>query len=134
MASNGNDRGRFLTTGGVLSIVVGVFMMYLGALSFFNYGDIHPISWLVPLFPRFYSVLYSLTDLSLTDPSLWQMITGGASLVLGIIALAGGISAVRRRRFGLSLAGAICALPSGSLGVLAIIFVSLARREFRAKD
>jgi len=53
---------------------------------------------------------------------------------LGIIAIVGGISALRRKGFGLSLAGAICALPSPILvilGILAVIFVALGKREFK---
>ena len=49
---------------------------------------------------------------------------------LGIVAIVGGISAIRRNVFGLSLAGAICALPSGILGILAVILVALGKREF----
>jgi hypothetical protein len=54
-------------------------------------------------------------------------------LVLGVLAVVGGVSAIRRKRFGLSLAGAICAIISGLLGILAIIFVALGKREFGAK-
>jgi hypothetical protein len=54
-------------------------------------------------------------------------------LILGIVAVVGGISAIRRKRFGLSLAGAICALLSGLMGILAIILIVLGKREFRAK-
>ena len=53
--------------------------------------------------------------------------------VLAIVAIVGGISAIRRNRFGLSLAGAICVLPSGIMGILALIFVVLGKREFGAK-
>ena len=59
---------------------------------------------------------------------------GGAMIALGIVALLGGIFALRRRLWGLALAGAICAtplLPPGpALGTLAIIFVALGKREF----
>jgi len=58
------------------------------------------------------------------------IVIGGLILVLGIIAIAGGFSAIRRKSFGLALAGAICALPSVILGILAVIFVSLGKREF----
>jgi hypothetical protein len=61
------------------------------------------------------------------------IIIGVPLVTLGIIAIIGGVSALRRTNFGLSLAGAICALPSGILGILAIIFVSLSKREFEAK-
>jgi hypothetical protein len=61
------------------------------------------------------------------------VIIGGCVGILGIVAIIGGISAIRRKRFSLSLAGAICALPSVFLGILAVIFVSLSKREFGAK-
>jgi hypothetical protein len=65
------------------------------------------------------------------DIPIWSIIVGGLLVVLGIIAIVGGISAIRRKSFGLSLAGAICALiPLNPLGLLAVIFVSLGRREF----
>ena len=66
----------------------------------------------------------------MADISSQVSIIGIIFLVLGIIAVVGGISAVKRGRFGLSLAGAICALPSGTLGILAIIFIALPKREF----
>ena len=45
-------------------------------------------------------------------------------LVLGIVALIGGIYTLRRKVWGMALAGAIAAfLPTSILGVLAIIFV-----------
>ncbi|MBE9505633.1 MAG: hypothetical protein IMY84_02350 [Chloroflexi bacterium] len=56
------------------------------------------------------------------------------ALFLGtvIVALIGGISALQRKRWGLSLAGAICAVspPSTLLGILSIVFISMARDEF----
>ena len=54
-------------------------------------------------------------------------------LVVGIIAIVGGIFALRRRIWGLALAGAICAtlsLFTFYLGILAIIFTAMARKEF----
>ena len=54
---------------------------------------------------------------------------GVVLLVCGIIALVGGINAIKRRRWGLALAGAILSLPS-IMGILAIIFVSLGKKEF----
>jgi hypothetical protein len=54
-------------------------------------------------------------------------------IVLGVVAIVGGVYALRRRIWGLALAGAICALltpPLGILGLLAIIFVVLGKDEF----
>lgn len=50
-------------------------------------------------------------------------------LVFGVVALVGGISAIKRKRWGLALAGSILSLP-GILGILAIIFLSLGKKEF----
>jgi hypothetical protein len=59
---------------------------------------------------------------------------------LGLIAIVGGIFAIRRKVWGLALAGAICAIvpphPWGYLtwtpvlGILAVVFVALSKNEF----
>ena len=57
---------------------------------------------------------------------------GIALVVVSIIALIGGIHAIRRRRWGLALAGSILSVSGvGPLGVLAIIFVSIGKKEFK---
>ena len=62
----------------------------------------------------------------------WVAALGGGLLALGIIALIGGIITLRRKAWGFALAGAICALfPIVPLGILAIIFVSMGRKEFK---
>ena len=56
---------------------------------------------------------------------------GGGMIATGVIALIGGIFALRRKAWGFALAGAILALfPIIPLGVLAIIFVSMGKKEF----
>jgi len=62
----------------------------------------------------------------------WVSAIGAPSIILGIIAIVGGSYALKRRVWGLALAGSICALigPWGLLGLLAIIFVSLGKGEF----
>ena len=56
---------------------------------------------------------------------------GGGVIGIGIIALIGGIFALKRQIWGLALAGSIlsiiCMPP---LGVLAVIFLSMGKREF----
>jgi hypothetical protein len=54
-------------------------------------------------------------------------------LVLGVIAIIGGIYALRRQAWGLALAGSICSIISLGfiLGILATIFVSLGKTEFK---
>ena len=56
---------------------------------------------------------------------------GAALIVLGIIALIGGIMTLKRKVWPLALVGAICALfPVVPLGVVAIIFVIMGRKAF----
>ena len=92
-----------------------------------------PLWEMFPFLPGLWVELQDLYRFAY-GPPIWQTIMGALFLVLGILAVVGGISAIRRKRFGLSLAGAICALASGLLGILAVIFVTMARREFRAEN
>jgi hypothetical protein len=53
------------------------------------------------------------------------------SLVIGILAIVGGIYALQRSKWGLAFTGSICALvPSFVLGLVAIILVATSRDEF----
>jgi hypothetical protein len=130
MASNDDSRGGLLTAGGVLSIVAGAFevigaviiaLLTVGVRIMLRWEILppHPGDWwghIVPVIP------------------FWLIILAVPLLALGIVAIIGGVSALRRKSFGLSLAGAICALPSSILGILAVIFVSLSKREFEAES
>jgi len=129
MASNGNGRGGLPTAGGILSIVAGAFEVIGGVmmlvlpmgtgillrLELLPFRPGHWLEQIIPIIPT------------------WLFIVGVPLLVLGIVAIVGGVSAIRRKSFGLSLAGAICALPSHILGILAVIFVSLSKKEFEAE-
>jgi len=63
---------------------------------------------------------------------------GVTVLILGVIAIVGGVNAMKRKSWGLALAGSICAvfclgpfaIPT-ILGILAIIFVAIGKGEFR---
>ena len=129
MASNGNDRSGLLTAGGILSIVVGVFEVIGGGIMVALVSLSIPLRlWLSSCLP---GIPGGWFEHGWAVVPIWLIIIGGLLLVLGIIAIAGGVSAVRRKSFGLSLAGAICALiPLNLLGLLAVIFVSLGKREF----
>jgi hypothetical protein len=131
MESSGSHRSGLLTAGGILSIITGAFEMTFGAVV-----TALTMSGVIPgVFHR------GRFDIHIM-PSFTYL--GVPLLVLGIIAIVGGISALRRKSFGLSLAGAICTLPSGlmgmlniicvPMGILAVIFVSLGKREFGAKS
>jgi hypothetical protein len=128
---NDNSRGKLLTAGGILSIVAGIFQINNGGvlMAFFLTHDLEPLWEIFRFLPGFW---VEWADIHY-GPPIWQMIMGVFFLVLGILAVTGGISAIRRKKFGLSLAGAISALPSGLLGILAVIFVALGKREFGAE-
>ena len=130
MESNGNSKSGLLTAGGVLSIIGGVSQIVSVPAYFLVYRYATEVFFL-PFLPD-----------GLRAELLWwfprwnisaRVSVGVCVGVLGILAVAGGISAIRRKKFGLSLAGAICALASGFLGILAVIFVSLGKREFGAE-
>jgi hypothetical protein len=121
------DRGGLLSAGGILSIIVGAFEVIGGGMMVAFAGLIGTMApfW-YPAYPYFggeYGMGGTVTVVT---------ITGAVLVVLGILAIVGGISAIRRKSFGLSLLGAICALlPINVLGILAVIFVSLAKCEFQ---
>ena len=137
MAANGNSRGGLLTAGGILSIIGGAFEVIGGV----GIAVLCATGWFakvgeLPFFPgqgfRF-GAEFGL-GVILTWLAVSGIVIGIILSVLGIVAIAGGISAIKRSSFGLSLGGAICAfIPFHLLGLLAIIFVSLAKREFGAE-
>jgi hypothetical protein len=96
------------TVGGILAIIGGAIGTILGLVI----ATVGSIGW-------FFGVP-------------WVSVIGAPLIILGIIAIVGGTYALRRRIWGLALAGSICALigPWGLLGLLAIIFVSLGKGEF----
>ena len=143
MGSSGNVRRSLLTAGGVLSIVGGISQIVCSGLLIVDYVVSFPHyerlidALFLPFLPAAwqYYILWGNSILGIYYagvPIRWAII-GGCLGVLGIVAVVGGISATRRRRFGLSLAGAICALPSVFLGIPAVILVALGKREFGVK-
>ena len=100
------------TTAGILTIISGCYGIGVGAI-----------------------VATVGTAFMLGIPGL-EMIAGigGGIIAIGVIALIGGIFALRRKSWGFALAGAILAtilFPVGTvLGILSIIFVSMGKKEF----
>jgi hypothetical protein len=65
------------------------------------------------------------------NPVVILIIGGIFLIVLGVLAIVGGVYTIQRRNFGLSLAGAIAALlPFNLLGLASVILIALARKEF----
>jgi hypothetical protein len=154
MESGGSSRSRLLTAGGILSIIGGALAVLGGGTGVgLNIANMDIVERMVP--PSMYTEIYA--------GMIRGLILAASFFAVGIVAIVGGVSAVRRKNFGLSLTGAICALslillgwyivgsaPAGMffsqplamaisgivlviLGILAVIFVVLGKREFREK-
>jgi hypothetical protein len=128
MESGGSGRSRLLKAGGVLSIMAGateiigglavvalilVTVMQGGVLADSSAGSM-PI--MIPILIP-----------------IWAIFVAAALLVLGMVAVMGGVSALRRNRFRTSLAGAIYALPIVVLGIPSVVLIALRRAEFGAR-
>ena len=131
MESNGYANSKLLTAGGALSIIAGVLEIVGGGIAVAVIMKDVTLGPLVPILPVPF----------LAGREIWMVYLqnrfvslAAIAMVLGVIAIIGGISALRRKSYGLSLAGAVCALPSTLLGVLAVILVALGKREFRAEN
>jgi hypothetical protein len=95
--------------GGTLSIIAGIF---------------HLFEWLAVAI-----LLNRLIGSSTT--TTWILVT--PLLILAIIAIIGGAFALKKRFWGLALAGAICAIFSPVtwiMGVTATVFISISKYEF----
>jgi hypothetical protein len=100
--------------GGILAIVAGVLTVIVGIILVSAGADLASEWW------GFGMLLFALAGLGLL------------AILIGVFAVVGGICALRRRVWGLALAGSICAIPAGVvLGVLAIIFIIKGKHEFR---
>jgi len=129
VASNGSDRSGLLYAGGVLSIIAGTSQVISGVSL--------AVIVLLPGYLRF--SVFKMMFLPFL-PDVWReaievgptLIMVGCIGVLGILAIVGGILAIRRQSVGMSLAGAISAILSGLLGILTVIFIALGKREFGA--
>ena len=99
------------TTAGILSVIAGAMNVILGIV---------------------FAILGVLAGMGLTFLGVAWGVVVPSIILLGIIAIVGGIYALRGRIWGLALAGSICALfgPAGFLGIPAIIFVIRGKREF----
>ena len=131
MESNGHGNSRLLTAGGALSIIAGVLELVGGGIAVAMIMRDVTLGPLVPILPVPFLPGHEIWIVYLRNRFVNLAVV---AMVLGVIAIIGGISALRRRSYGLSLAGAICALPSTLLGILAVVFIALGKREFRAEN
>jgi len=105
------------TTAGILTIVAGAFNLIAGIV----------VTSLVAACPwTGHMGMMGMTG-------WWFGAIGIPLIVIGIVSIVGGSFALRRKIWGLALAGAICALfppPVVILGILSIIFIALSQKEF----
>jgi hypothetical protein len=115
---------------GILSIVAGS----LGLFSAFILVCLVLLFMLIPtLIPH--SISSSSSEFS-SVAAIISIFYGCISFffaVLGVLAIIGGVSALKRRRWSLALAGAIASVILNlACGVAAIIFITMGKHEFYA--
>lgn len=107
---------------GILDIVAGAFALFIvlicalwfALFSYFMCSDT----------PRYHDFPASFMAIFMIPWAIFM-------LAAGILAIIGGIYALRKKKWGLALAGSIGALfGSSPLGVAAIIFTALSKNEF----
>jgi hypothetical protein len=100
-------------TAGILDIVAGSFGLIASLIFVFMGG----VMRFVPDVPRFLGPIF--------------MGLAGPFAIVAILAIVGGIYALKRKIWGLALAGSIAAFfGSWPLGVAAIVFTALSKNEF----
>ncbi|MFU8796122.1 MAG: hypothetical protein ACNA7X_02345 [Dehalococcoidia bacterium] len=107
------------TTGGILCIIAGVIIVLGGLVAIVGIAAIGLLGLEMEL------------PLPLAEMP-WLSVLGVPIVILGIISIIGGVYALKRRLWGLAMAGAILVTITGNLlyGTLAIIFISLGKGEF----
>jgi hypothetical protein len=111
------------TTAGILTIIAGSLNIIIGILAFTlfkTFWDSWSVYFNMPVMP-----MMGIENLSNVLETIF--------IIIGIISIIGGIFALKRRLWGLSLTGAILALfppQIAVLGILSIIFVAMGKNEF----
>lgn len=113
------------TTAGILSIIAGSLGAISGIVIAVVGGAIAAGLKFIPAIPEIFSTV--------AIPVIGGI--GIPRIILGIVAILGGVYALERRKWGLAFAGSICSLFCVFfLGIPAIIFVAMAKDEFEPKN
>ena len=121
MTNKSQLAGIFSIVSGAIGVIVSLGIFLLSALFIFiadnplSIDSSPPPDWFGMVMGAFYV--------------LW----GIAILLLSALAITGGIFALKKKHWGVALAGSIGALVCWPLGITSIIFVSLGKEEFAAK-
>ena len=117
--------------GGILSIVAGVPTATGGiilALLATGIASLGTIFWMIPEMEN----VPGLPGI-LGGVGIFLGLIAIIPIAVGVVAIVGGIYALKRRKWGLALAGSICALLTATvLGIPSLIFVVLGKDEFEA--
>ena len=109
------------TTAGILSIIAGALTVITGIIVSAARGMMFAYPW----------TTYGGDWAEMLQAAQIVGVVGAVLIILGIVTIVGGVFALKRRLWGLALAGAIIALfPTIILGILAIIFVAMGKGEF----
>ena len=101
-------------TAGILNIIAGVIGLISGIMLNLAAGG-HPL--LLAMIPGAGMILSVVT---------------GLLIALGIVAIVGGLCALKRRTWGLALAGSLCSfICAFPLGIPAIVFTAMGKGEFQ---
>ncbi len=74
---------------------------------------------------------YDLDPFTASSAAAFFLVIAIVVAILAVLEIIGGMFALRRKKWGLALAGSIAAaIPGSVLGILAIIFVALSKHEF----
>jgi hypothetical protein len=113
------ERNWKAVAGGVLSIIAGFLHLFLW------------LSIAIILNKLIGSGYFGEDGPSISATTIWILIL--PLLILAVIAIIGGIFALKKKFWGLALAGSICAIFSPTtwmIGVTATVLVSISRHEF----
>ncbi len=117
------DRSWMPTVAGILNIIAGVLAL-LGALGLIFVGTV------TLTVPEMTAEPGDDLPLALVSGMIWALVV--LSIIAGLLAIIGGIVALRRTGWAWPLTGAITALFSAMpIGVFALIFVVLSEKELR---
>jgi hypothetical protein len=129
-------------TGGILSIIGGAAAIGKGVMILLVRGVLGSADW-----SNWLGQWGNFMGPGMIGPGMMHLPGGGhllsmlalgagiALIIVGIIAVIGGAYAIKRRNWGLALAGSILSLAGvPPVGVFAIIFVALARKEFNHRE
>jgi hypothetical protein len=125
-------------TAGILGIISGVASIGKGSLILLLRGALANLDW-----QKWLSQWGGVWGPGMGWPEIFRfwpssgmisMLMLGASIAMvavGIIAIIGGIYAIRRQNWGFALAGSILAVPGiPPAGVFALVLVAISRKEF----